>query len=269
MGKRDTEVAEGGDSIVAFERYLETGDRSLLESIERYNEDDCRSTHLLREWLLARRDEAIETFGQEIPWRAAARAVGAGPRAPGGARRAARRAHRRRPRRRGDRDDDQRAHWLMAQLIDYHRREAKPGVVGVLRTSRSRRGAADGGRQRGARETHRCRRRADPAPPAFALGASTRCASPPRSTRSRRQLRRSRDREGSDGRVDRQRDRNAADQPCGHACRRAASRARSSRAARMTPATSVPRCVDSPATSSSADSTRSRALQRAAPDPAR
>ena len=25
-----------------------------------------------------------------------------------------------------DRDDDQRARWLMAQLIDYHRREAKP-----------------------------------------------------------------------------------------------------------------------------------------------
>jgi len=60
--KRDTKVSEGGDSIVAFEQYLETGDRSLLESIERYNEDDCRSTHLLRKWLLARRDEAIETF---------------------------------------------------------------------------------------------------------------------------------------------------------------------------------------------------------------
>ncbi|HEY5342667.1 MAG TPA: TM0106 family RecB-like putative nuclease [Solirubrobacteraceae bacterium] len=127
MGKRDTEVAEGGDSIVAFEQYLETGDRSLLESIERYNEDDCRSTHLLREWLLARRDEAIETFGQEIPWRpppepwapdpelqaeldalGAALTVSIPDDAEGW-------------------DDDQRAHWLMAQLIDYHRREAKPG----------------------------------------------------------------------------------------------------------------------------------------------
>ncbi len=71
MEKRATEVAEGGDSIIAFERFLETGDRSLLESIERYNEDDCRSTHLLREWLLGRRDEAIERFGYEIQWRAA------------------------------------------------------------------------------------------------------------------------------------------------------------------------------------------------------
>ncbi len=125
--KRDTKVSEGGDSIVAFEQYLETGDRSLLESIERYNEDDCRSTHLLRKWLLARRDEAIETFGQEIPWRPppepwapdpelqaeldalhAALTVSIPDDAEGW-------------------DDDQRAHWLTAQLIDYHRREAKPG----------------------------------------------------------------------------------------------------------------------------------------------
>jgi len=126
MGKRDTKVSEGGDSIVAFEQYLETGDHSLLESIERYNEDDCRSTHLLRKWLLARRDEAIETFGHEIPWRPppepwapdpelqaeldalhASLTVSIPDDAEGW-------------------DDDQRAHWLMAQLIDYHRREAKP-----------------------------------------------------------------------------------------------------------------------------------------------
>jgi len=85
MNKRDTEVAEGGDSIVAFERFLETGEEALLESIERYNEDDCRSTHLLREWLLVRRDEAIETFDREIPWKPARR-VGAGPRRSGTAR---------------------------------------------------------------------------------------------------------------------------------------------------------------------------------------
>ena len=89
MEERATEVAEGGDSIIAFERYLETGEQSLLEAIERYNEDDCRSTHLLREWLLGRREEAIERFGYEIQWRAAPDAVGAGRRGPGGARRAA------------------------------------------------------------------------------------------------------------------------------------------------------------------------------------
>jgi predicted RecB family nuclease len=127
MGRRDTDVADGGDSIVAFERFLETGDRSLLESIERYNEDDCRSTRLLREWLLARRDEAIETFGREIPWKPAPDtrepdqesqeeldelqgALLAGVPDDSSA----------------DRDDAQRAVWLTAQLLDYHRREAKP-----------------------------------------------------------------------------------------------------------------------------------------------
>jgi predicted RecB family nuclease len=126
MGKRDTEVAAGGDSIVAFERYLESGDGALLEGIERYNEDDCRSTLLLRGWLLARREEAIARFG-EIPWRAAGAAEHPDPELqeeidalqaaltagiPEGAE---------------DRDDDGHARWLLAQLIDYHRREAKPG----------------------------------------------------------------------------------------------------------------------------------------------
>jgi uncharacterized protein len=126
MEKRDTEVAEGGDSILAFEQFLDAGDRSLLEAIERYNEDDCRSTHLLREWLLARRDEAVERFGQEIAWRPssdswqpdpdtqaeldelhAALTIGV-------------------PDDTADQDDEQRARWLMAQLLEYHRREAKP-----------------------------------------------------------------------------------------------------------------------------------------------
>ncbi len=222
MGKRDTEVTEGGDSIVAFERFLETGDRSLLESIERYNEDDCRSTHLLREWLLARRDEAIEAFGQEIPWRPPPEPWSTGPRAPGGTRRAARRAHRRCPRRCRGRDGEQRARWLMAQLIDYHRREAKPGWWAYFERLGSRRGAADGGRQRGSRETHRLADdRADPAPRAFAFGAPHAALPRPGAQDRAWQLRRPRDREGSDGRVDRQRGGNAADQPRSHACRRA------------------------------------------------
>jgi len=126
MGKRDTEVTEGGDSIVAFERYLETGDGALLEAIERYNEDDCRSTHLLREWLLARREEAIERFG-EIPWRSPAAPQDPDPKlqAELDALHAALTAGI--PENAKDRDDDGRARWLMAQLIDYHRREAKPG----------------------------------------------------------------------------------------------------------------------------------------------
>jgi predicted RecB family nuclease len=126
MGKRDTEVAEGGDSIVAFEQFLETGDQSLLQSIERYNEDDCRSTHLLREWLLARRDEAIQTFGQAIPWKPQANPYEPDPEIQAELDELQAALIAQVPDAAADRDDDQHAHWLMAQLLDYHRREAKP-----------------------------------------------------------------------------------------------------------------------------------------------
>jgi predicted RecB family nuclease len=126
MGRRDTEVAEGGDSIVAFEQYLESGEEALLEGIERYNEDDCRSTHLLREWLLERREEAIERFG-EIPWRPAGAVETPNPELQEeiDALHAALTAGI--PDEAEQQDDGERARWLMAQLIDYHRREAKPG----------------------------------------------------------------------------------------------------------------------------------------------
>jgi predicted RecB family nuclease len=126
MGKRDTEVAEGGDSIVAFEQYLESGEEALLEGIERYNEDDCRSTHLLREWLLERREEAIERFG-EIPWRPAGAMENPDPELQEEIDALHDALTEGIPEEAEDRDDAERARWLMAQLIDYHRREAKPG----------------------------------------------------------------------------------------------------------------------------------------------
>jgi uncharacterized protein len=44
-------VREGGGSIVAYETWLETRDNELLEAIRAYNEEDCRSTLSLRDWL--------------------------------------------------------------------------------------------------------------------------------------------------------------------------------------------------------------------------
>ncbi len=66
---RETEVKKGDQSIVMFERWLLDGDRRILEDIERYNRDDCRSTWELRNWLLERRSEAIAA-GMELPFRA-------------------------------------------------------------------------------------------------------------------------------------------------------------------------------------------------------
>jgi len=67
MEERETEVVGGGQSIVAYEDWLELGDQKILDDIEAYNKDDCDSTLYLRNWLEARRQEAIVHFGQDIP----------------------------------------------------------------------------------------------------------------------------------------------------------------------------------------------------------
>jgi predicted RecB family nuclease len=127
MEKRETEVAEGGDSIIAFEQFLETGDRSLLEEIERYNEDDCRSTQLLHEWLLDRRVEAMRTFGREIPWKSPPDPWEPDPEVQAELEGLQAVLLRGLPEDTADQDEDQHGRWLIAQLLDYHRREAKPG----------------------------------------------------------------------------------------------------------------------------------------------
>src|SRR5256886_725274 len=65
-GKRSTEIVDAAGSIVAYEDWLESRDQRLLDEIARYNEDDCLSTAQLRDWLEARRLEAIAQYG-EIP----------------------------------------------------------------------------------------------------------------------------------------------------------------------------------------------------------
>ena len=52
MPARTTTVASGGDSLVIYDRYRETGEISLLNDLRDYNRDDCLSTLLLRDWLI-------------------------------------------------------------------------------------------------------------------------------------------------------------------------------------------------------------------------
>ncbi len=56
---RGTEIKKGDESIVMFERWIAEPDQRILDEIEAYNRDDCRSTQLLRDWLLERRAEAV------------------------------------------------------------------------------------------------------------------------------------------------------------------------------------------------------------------
>ncbi|MBI2762732.1 MAG: TM0106 family RecB-like putative nuclease [Chloroflexi bacterium] len=62
MPVRDGPVTEAGFSVVEFERWLKTSDPSILAGIADYNRDDCVSTWMLRDWLEARRDEAIDQW---------------------------------------------------------------------------------------------------------------------------------------------------------------------------------------------------------------
>ncbi len=128
MDSREASVTDGEDSIIKFEEWLDSGDQALLDWIEDYNREDCHSTLLLRAWLLERRAECERQYDVEISWRPAGEGkptdsqleasadvvalhdalVAAVPDDP------------------AERDRDQRARWLLAQLIDYHRREHKP-----------------------------------------------------------------------------------------------------------------------------------------------
>jgi len=45
------EGANGAQSICWYNTWAETGDRDYLEAILRYNEDDCRATYRIKDWL--------------------------------------------------------------------------------------------------------------------------------------------------------------------------------------------------------------------------
>ena len=67
--ERTAEVAGGDESVVRFEEWVETGDDSILEEVERYNEEDCRSTYELHEWLRSIRpaDRAVAAASRPAP----------------------------------------------------------------------------------------------------------------------------------------------------------------------------------------------------------
>lgn len=133
MGKRMASVTQAGDSVLMFEEWLQKGSQQLLDDIEAYNKEDCDSTLLLRNWLLEQRKQAEEQHGVQIAWRM-----------PGRTRRkesleaqaeeseAAMSAELQEsllkgvPDERHERTPEQQHRWLLAELLDYHRREDKP-----------------------------------------------------------------------------------------------------------------------------------------------
>ena len=62
MGRRSGEVVSALESVAIYEKWRETKDDALLKQIADYNREDCRSTRLLRNWLLKLRPEGAPWF---------------------------------------------------------------------------------------------------------------------------------------------------------------------------------------------------------------
>jgi uncharacterized protein len=127
---REGEVKDAGASIVAYERWRDTREQRLLDDIEAYNRDDVESTRQLRDWLLTLRPAGL-------PWKArqaeAAPPSGEEDEPPSKARQAEARLipYRERlvetlPADRSAWGAREHARELAYQLLDFHRRAAKP-----------------------------------------------------------------------------------------------------------------------------------------------
>jgi uncharacterized protein len=112
--ERTADVSGGDESVVRFEEWLETGDEGLLADVERYNEEDCRSTVALHEWLLSLRPP-------DRPWRLPPEER---PRSEEAIERDAERAALEAELLEDAEEGSPRR--LLGNLVDYHQREARP-----------------------------------------------------------------------------------------------------------------------------------------------
>ena len=128
--RREIDLHDAGTSIVEFETWLELGQGDkrddLLAQIQAYNRDDCLSTLHLRNWLEGQRTELSDELGAALPRPAvpepdttddsdAQKAVNElvaelTDRLPESAELMT---------------DDERGRWMLAQLLNWHRRESK------------------------------------------------------------------------------------------------------------------------------------------------
>jgi len=113
-GDQPDDVADALASVVAYERWLVERDETILESIAAYNRDDVRSTHDLHAWLEGRRAE-LETLHGPQPR----------PAIPDGAPSEAQSEAEAREADLAERLRDG-GRPLLAGLVGWHRREAKP-----------------------------------------------------------------------------------------------------------------------------------------------
>jgi predicted RecB family nuclease len=129
LAAREGPVTEAGFSVVEYERWMRERDQSILDAIADYNRDDCISTLELRGWLEARRAEAVARW-PDADWTRPEPGDGM----PSEAQQERSAEVQRRmdaltdgvPADRSGISDELRGRWLLAQLLDWHRRDEKP-----------------------------------------------------------------------------------------------------------------------------------------------
>ncbi len=136
--ERDAEVTDAGGSILAYQGWLVTREDQRLEAIEEYNADDCRSTLGLRDWLLDERGGVsfAETDAPSAMSDAQRERLAEGERLEAALHSSVERGQTPRdtpdvdrgqtPRDTPDVDRGQTPQVLLADLLLYHRREARP-----------------------------------------------------------------------------------------------------------------------------------------------
>lgn len=117
--RHEAEVSDAAASIVAYERWLDRREQAELDAIASYNAVDCRSTHQLRDWLEALRADLVDS-GATV-----ARPEDA-PGVVGEATAEANRVTAELRRALLATDPDNAVVVLLADLLDWHRRESRP-----------------------------------------------------------------------------------------------------------------------------------------------
>ncbi len=107
-------VQSGMQAILDYERWLETRDDGLLGGIAAYNEEDCRATLALLDWLHGLRPFDLAWPGPPPPRAVSEEAAEALD------------ARRRLREQLLDGAEPGTSRWLAAELLEYHRREARP-----------------------------------------------------------------------------------------------------------------------------------------------
>ena len=131
--RREVELRSAGSSIVAFEAWLEGGTDengdvgdAILRTIAGYNRDDVLSNWRLRDWLEERRDDLARQRGVPIPRPALHPEAEEPAKLTDIQRRVAELVDALTadvPDEPADRTDEQGGRWLLAQLLEWHRRE--------------------------------------------------------------------------------------------------------------------------------------------------